>query len=233
MSAASDLLALQDLDLALDHALSRLLEIEESLAESEELKAARDDLSEKSGSLSILKARQADLENEVEDVSAKASEVEAKLYGGKVSSPKELSDLDADLKSIRALIAKKEDTLLAHLVEVETAESEHASASASYAVVEASWRTHHDELVEERDRLQPEAKDLTFRRDEAASAADGRALSLYKLLRGRKDGVAVSRVERGMCQGCRITLPGAVLQKARVSSALVQCVSCERILLVN
>jgi hypothetical protein len=233
MSAASELLVLQDLDLALDRVTSRLQEIEESLAESDELMAARGDLSDKSASLSILTVRQVDLEHEVEDVSAKASEVEVKLYGGKVSSPKELSDLDADLKSIRALIAKKEDTLLAHLVEVEVAESEHSAASENYAIVEASWRTHHDELIQERDRLQPEAKDLTLRRDEAATAVDGRAVSLYKLLRGRKDGVAVSRVERGMCQGCRITLPGAVLQKARVSSALVQCVSCERILLVN
>jgi hypothetical protein len=233
MSTASELLALQDLDLALDRVLSRLKEIEENLEESDELKASREDLSEMSGSLKLLKARQADLEHDVEDVSTKASEVEAKLYGGKVSSPKELSDLDADLKSIRALIARKEDTLLAHLVEVEAAESEHAAASESYALVEASWRIHHDELIQERGRLQPEAKDLTSRRDQAVSGIDGRALSLYKLLRDRKDGVAVSRVERGMCQGCRITLPGAVLQKARVSSALVQCVSCERILLVN
>ena len=88
-------------------------------------------------------------------------------------------------------------------------------------------------MLEERDSLRPEAESLTQRRDQAAAGVDARAVSLYRLLRQRKDGVAVSRVERGMCQGCRITLPGAVLQKARVSSALVQCVSCERILLVN
>jgi predicted nucleic acid-binding Zn-ribbon protein len=43
----------------------------------------------------------------------------------------------------------------------------------------------------------------------------------------------VAHVERGMCKGCRITLPMSVLQKARAGVGLVQCVSCERILLVN
>jgi predicted nucleic acid-binding Zn-ribbon protein len=36
-----------------------------------------------------------------------------------------------------------------------------------------------------------------------------------------------------MCQGCRITLPTSMLQKARAGLGLVQCVSCERILLVS
>jgi predicted nucleic acid-binding Zn-ribbon protein len=233
MSDASELLALQELDLQLDRTRARLAEIEDSLAESEELRAAREDLQEKSNLLAALTARQADLEHEVEDVSAKAADVEAKLYSGKVTSPKELSDLDADLKSIRSLVAKREDTLLAHLVEVESAESEQVVAREAYASVEAAWTDHHDELLGERESLQPQAQELTARRDEAASRIDGRALVLYRMLRERKGGVAVSRVERGMCQGCRITLPAAVLHNARGSSALVQCVSCERILLVN
>ena len=59
------------------------------------------------------------------------------------------------------------------------------------------------------------------------------ALSLYKLLRERKGGVAVARVEQGMCQGCRITLAGGGAAESARSSSLVQCVSCERILFVN
>jgi len=43
----------------------------------------------------------------------------------------------------------------------------------------------------------------------------------------------VVKVERGMCQGCRISLPMSVLQKARSGFDVVQCVSCERILYVS
>jgi predicted nucleic acid-binding Zn-ribbon protein len=92
---------------------------------------------------------------------------------------------------------------------------------------------HHDELLREKDRLTPEAEELTAKRTQEASGIDSRATSLYAVLRERKAGVAVAQVERGMCQGCRITLPAAVLQKARGSTGLVQCVRCERILFVN
>jgi len=40
-------------------------------------------------------------------------------------------------------------------------------------------------------------------------------------------------VEQGLCQGCRISLPMSIVQKARAGVGLVQCVSCERILLVS
>jgi predicted nucleic acid-binding Zn-ribbon protein len=43
----------------------------------------------------------------------------------------------------------------------------------------------------------------------------------------------VAVVERGLCQGCRISLPMSVVQKARAGAGLVKCVSCERILLVS
>jgi predicted nucleic acid-binding Zn-ribbon protein len=224
---------LQDIDLQLDRVLARLQEIEDSLADSEELRAAREEMDEKANLLAALKARQTDLENEVEDVSTKAADVEAKLYGGKVTSPKELSDLDLDLKSIRLLVAKREDDLLTHLVDVEAADSAFEEARSVYAEVEASWNHHHDDLLKEQAELRPQAEDLTGRRDAAASAVDARALSLYRLLRERKGGVAVALVERGMCQGCRITLPAAVLKEARAQSNLVQCVSCERIVLVT
>jgi len=41
---------------------------------------------------------------------------------------------------------------------------------------------------------------------------------------------SVAKVEGGACQGCRISLPMNLLQKARSGNSLVQCSSCERVL---
>jgi hypothetical protein len=150
-----------------------------------------------------------------------------------VTSPKELSDLDADLKMIRALKSRREDVLLGHLEEVESAEAERAACASACAAMEAGWKEHHEDLLREQESLKPEAADLAVRITAATSAIDGRAISLYKLLRDRKGGMAAARVERGMCQGCRITIPAAILQKARAASSVVQCASCERILVLD
>jgi len=233
MSTAADLFALQELDLARDRVLARLQEIEAALSETTELAAAKEDLDDKSATAESLRRRLAELEMDVEEVSGKASEVEAKLYSGKVASPKELSDLAADLKMIRALKSKREDVLLAHLEEVESADAARAASASAYAAIAAEWKEHHEDLLREEELLRPEAANLAARIDTAKAGIDGRAFSLYKLLRDHKGGLAAARVERGMCQGCRITLPAAILQRARTSSSFVQCVSCERILILD
>src|SRR3990172_6127847 len=128
MTAVTDLVELKEIDLALDRDRARLAEIEVGIQETEELEAARQAKAEKEEVLAGFRARQKDLEWEVDEVRSKASEMEAKLYGGTVRNPKELSDLDADVRSLKAQAAKREDVLLALMEEAETADAEYRGA---------------------------------------------------------------------------------------------------------
>lgn len=233
MSIASDLYSLQEIDLALDSAVARLADIEAELHEPEDLLEARRLVEEKQAAVDQLRSHQSDLEWAVEEVRIKASEVEAKLYGGTVRNPKELSDLDADLTSLKAQVRKREDELLSLLVDIDDAEAQLRVAQSECAEIEATWGAGQKELRREMDQLQPEVEHLQSSRSAESAGIDRAALSLYEALRQRRAGRAVARVERGMCQGCRITLPVSVLQKARSGTGLVQCVSCERMLLVS
>ncbi len=233
MTAVTELFALQETDLALDRARARLGDIEEGIKETEELAAARQAKAEKEEVLAGFRARQKDLEWEVDEVRSKASEMEAKLYAGTVRNPKELSDLDADVRSLKAQAAKREDVLLALMEEAEAADTECRGAEAEYLQIENAWKANRTGFLAEKAELEPEVERLEAQRSQQLAAIDRASLGLYQLLRERRGGQAVARVERGMCQGCRITLPMSVLQKTRLGVGLVQCVSCERILLVN
>ncbi len=233
MTTAAELFALQEVDLALDSATARLAEIEESLVETEDLIAARQEVEEKRAAVAVLRRQQQELEWSVDEVRQKAKEVEDKLYGGAIRIAKELADLQADLKSIQVQVSKREDALLALLVEMEDAESQLAVSESACAAIEAEWADSQRRLLDEKAGLEPEVKRLEAERQSQSSGADRSSLGLYQLLRERRAGRAVARVERGMCQGCRITLPMSVLQKARMGLVLIQCVSCERILLVS
>lgn len=233
MAAIADLIALQETDLELDKALARLGEIEESLAEPEELAQAREALEERTGAVRGLKAQQKDLELADDEVRDHAAEVERKLYGGAVKNPKELQDLDADLKSLKALLKKRDDDLLALLEQVEAAEAEEADARAAVESLEADWKRSCNELLAERAQLEPRVETLRGQRESQSRRVERNILQLYDLVRSRRGGVAVARVERGMCQGCRISLPMSVMQRLRSGGGLIQCVSCERILLVS
>ena len=233
MTTAPDVLALQETDLALDRARARLTDVEAQIGESEELIAARRAVAERQEVLNKSRSQLHDAEWSVDDARAKASEVEGKLYGGTIRNPKELSDLDSELSSLKTQVAKREDTLLGLLVEIEEAETQLSSAQSAMAETEADWLREQTSLREENARLKPEIAALEKRREGQLSAIDAASMRLYQVLRERHRGQAVAGVERGMCQGCRIALPMSLIQKARSGIGLVQCVSCERILLVS
>src|SRR2546425_12503383 len=233
MTTAAELFSLQEIDLALDRATSRLADIEAELGERDDLTDARNVVLEKEGAAAQIRSRQTDLEWSLEEARGKASQIEAKLYSGTVRNPKELSDLDADLRSLKTQVLKREDALLGLLVELEEAESELTGAQTTLAEIDAQWSAGQGELRREKAEIEPEVERLQSSREAESAGIDRAALSLYQALRQRRAGQAVARVERGMCQGCRITLPVSVLQKVRTGISLVQCVSCERMLLVS
>lgn len=230
MTVAADLFALQETDFALDSARARLEETESQLGETEELTSARGWLEAAAEHLRQLRSTQSDLEFEADEVRAKVAAVEAKLYSGDVTDSRELSDLDADLKSINHNLQTREDALLTSLEQTEEGEAAAAQAQAILSDIEARWKAGQAQLQAEKADLEPQIERLRAIREEQSAAADRASLSLYDILRERRDGSAVATVERGMCQGCRITLPRNIIQKARNPGALVQCVSCERIL---
>jgi len=233
MVTAPELYALQETDQALDRAQSRLAEIESRLGETGEMVAAREAVDEKRTPAEQIRSRLSEAEWAVEEIGGKAAAVEGKLYGGTVNNPKELADLDADLTSIKHQIARKEDVLLGILVSIEEAEAELAAATAEFERIESAWRADQNDLLREKTALEPEIAELQARRGVQSPSVDTSSLRLYQLLRERHAGQAIARVERGMCQGCRITLPMSVLHKAKSGMGLVQCVSCERILIVT
>ena len=233
MTTAAELHALQETDLAINSAVARLNEVEAQIGETEELVAARELVEQRRGGVREIQGGQKALDWDAEEVRGKAQGIEGKLYGGTVKSPKELEDLQADLSSLRSQLRKREDAVLEVMLELEDAETALREAEAALAALESAWKAEQASLIETQAALKTEIEALEARRSRQLDGVDRAALGLYETLRQRRQGAAVAVVERGLCQGCRITLPMSILQKARAGLGLVQCVSCERILLVS
>ena len=233
MAIAAELYALQEIDSAIDAARATLVAVEEQLGETEELAAARAAVEEHRGALQALHDGQRDIEWQVDDARSHLTAVESKLYGGTVRNPKELAGLNDDANMLKGQLRRREDELLNHMVKVEEQETALRQAETALRELEGHWRGEQADLLGQKERLETELAELTGQRQDQAGRIDGRVVELYDLLRERRQGKAVAKVERGMCQGCRISLPMSVLQKARSGFDVVQCVSCERILYVS
>jgi uncharacterized protein len=234
MTKLSDLYGLQEIDLEIDSGLAALAEAEELTGETEELLASRADAESLQQIVRELQRNVHAAEQQVEDMTAKIQPIEKKLYGGSIRNPKELSDLEEDIRSLQSRKRKLEDQLLEVMTELEDAESRLAVGRQTLTELEATWQTEEARLLREQETLKAELAELDKRRNEQARLIGPATLKLYDALRSAHQGRAVAKVERGMCQGCRISLPMTLLQRARGSDeTFVQCSSCERILYVS
>jgi len=233
MTIAADLYTLQEIDSAIEAARASLATVEEQLGESEELIAGRQAVEEARDALEGVSKQQRDQEWQVDDLRSRLSDVEGKLYGGSVRNPKELASVQDEANILRGQLRRREDELLDLMVRVEERQTALREAEESLAEVEGRWRQEQKELASEKERLEGELAGLEERRGQQSGLIEAKVLVLYDNLWQRRQGKAVVKVERGMCGGCRISLPMTVLQKARSGLDVVQCVSCERILYVS
>ena len=105
----ADLWALQEIDSALDSRRGSLDDARASLEPPEEIEITRALSDETAQALGAARSVQKDLEVEADDLRAKIGAVDAKLYGGTVRNPKELSDLQADVESLKRHLGEIED----------------------------------------------------------------------------------------------------------------------------
>jgi len=232
-SKAKQLYELQELDLEIEAERGALRWVEGQLGESQTIIQMRAELSREMGFLGELERGQRSEEWEVEDMRAKVAVLEEKLYGGSVRIPKELEKMHQEVEHLKALQRGKEDIVLDIMAQVEATQSGISARSKELERIEEEWSREQARLSKEREEHRRVLSALEKRRQEFASQVDPRSLELYQALRAQKQGRAIAKVERGMCQGCRITLPMSDLQRARAGEELVQCSSCERILFMD
>lgn len=230
MTTISDLYALQETDSALDQARAGLEAADERLADTSEVDEARAEFADREADWRRAELAEREVELELEALREKIQPLEERLYGGSVRNPKELDDLQHDVESLKRRQSGIEDRALEAMAVTEEAQGALDAARARLRETETARAGENDRLAEERERLLAEIARLEVRREPQAGALDAASLRLYEALRSTRHGRAVVRVERGLCQGCRISLPTHVLTRARSGGSLVQCPSCERVL---
>ncbi len=223
---------LQEIDLTLDRAQADLSQCSARLGDDSELTPFREDAASARQHLLGLQRRGRELDAELEDLYDRLKTEEKKLYGGTVKNPKELEGLAKEVARRRERISHLEDEALMNLDSVEEASVRLRAAETALAEKERDWKAAQQQLRTECDSLARQVEMLTDRRGQAAARVDPATLRIYEGLRRSRGGVAVVPVEQRACQGCRISLSSAEVQRARSSTELVACQSCGRILYV-
>lgn len=229
MGRGQRLYRLQQLDSERDAAERRLDEIEAELNDDRALRQARHRLEEAQERLQTWQSKQRDLELEIESLSSKTTRSKERLYGGKVTNPKELSDLEAEIASLKRRRQKLEDELLEAMINREEAQGARDEAEAHLQEVESDWSTRQADLKQERKELQQRLEEIGKMRESVVPGLGAEPLAVYERVRERKGGQAVAQIRDGVCSACGVTVPPSAEWKLREGS-MIHCDTCGRIL---
>jgi predicted nucleic acid-binding Zn-ribbon protein len=165
------------------------------------------------------------------DISSKIAVAEEKLYGGKITNPKELSSLQHEVSTMKARSDQLENSALEVIDQVEAAENSVAQAKTDLQKLGDEWQRQQRQLSEEIEELKSSLEDLRQKRQKLSGEIEPPAVALYEKIRQQKK-PPVAKVEQGICRVCHISLSASELQRAR-SGQPVQCGSCGRILFIS
>lgn len=228
MSVTSQLYQLQELDLELTSSEQTADRITSQLGESKTVIEARKILDSERKLLEELTTQQNSLEWETDDLNSKLAKVEEDLYSGRIRNPKELTDIQHESDLLKTQRAKLEEKTLELMEQVEGATRNVAASDAELNRLENDWKSQQKKLSADLKQLKTAIADLQKRRQLMADGIETAAVEIYRELKKQK-GTAVARVEGGLCNGCRISLPVSDMQRVRTGK-LVRCGSCGRIL---
>lgn len=231
MAIAKQLYELQELDTDIEHTRQTLDLKNGQLGKRDVLDTAQSRLSAEQKNLDDLKHKRRDAEGEVEDVLSKISTAEKQLYGGRITNPKELSNLQHETNTLKTLNDQLETKALEIIDSMEESEQSVAALSADYQKLEAEWQREQQQLTSDIELLNKTLTSLIENRRQAVARIEPPSVSLYERVRLQK-GQAVAKVEQGICRSCRISLSVSALQKARGGQP-IQCGSCGRILFIS
>ena len=233
MTIAQQLYDLLGVDAELDRCRSSIAAIDETLADDKTLRDRRRAVEMGRAVLGRQETERRDIELSVGSSQEKGKQLEEKLYDGSVRNSRELEGMNTELNLLKENQRRQEEGLLRALEAIEETERKLGRIEGGLRELEETREQQRVDLGGERAQLEAEIEALQARRSSMASQVSPEHLRLYDRMRVARQGHAVSRVERGVCGGCRISLPSRVVQQARTSQRPVQCPSCSRILFVS
>jgi len=230
------LLELQEHDAALD----RLAHRRDGLPERDALSRAEAEAAELATRIRAVTSRHDELSHEerrlgdeASSLRAKAAEVEAKMYSGAVSSPRELQAMQADVDQLRRherTIEGRELELMETLepVDRELNELETQRSAAVATVNDVRGALERAEAVIDADMAVEQKA-----RDAIAGQIDPSLVGEYERRRARNRGVGVARLVGSTCQGCHLTIPSTEVERIRRApeGSVAFCDNCGCILI--
>jgi predicted nucleic acid-binding Zn-ribbon protein len=236
------LLVVQEHDTAAD----RLRHRRETLAERTELRAAESVLAEIDAKRATLATRRAEIDanerrlgDEVASMAGKATAVEKSMYSGKISSPRELQAMQADVEQLRKQQALLEDRELEFMETREALDAEMGTLDETVTAGSVEIERLRRVIAEHESAIDADVAVELEARTASAATLPADVVTTYEKVRAA-NGVGAARLVGMSCQACHLTIPSTEVDNMRraahagdATGAMNFCDNCGAILVLT
>lgn len=232
MTIAKSLLSLQDTDQALARRRRDFRVVQEELKSEGGIPELRENCEKIRMKELETKVETARLESDLATLRASVTELETRLYGGAITNVRELTAIETEHSAARRSLAQVEESIAPAEVAAEHARQHYADLTKELSEKETLWNTRKVGLREELTKVGTEYNKMLEVRNAEALEIPEEDLARYTRLFRSNRGIAVVRVDRGVCQGCAVRLPVGELTRLRNADGPIPC-SCGRALITE
>jgi predicted nucleic acid-binding Zn-ribbon protein len=173
------------------------------------------------------------LEDEAGSAAAKVGEVEAAMYSGSITSPRELQAMQSEVEQLRRHQRALEDRELELMEAQETIDAELGELARRREGAEREATEARAAVADQEALIDGEIAEASDARRAATDGIPAGLLTLYDRCRAGARGVGVARLVGNTCQGCRLTIPAtevARIRKGGPDADVEHCDNCGAIL---
>lgn len=233
MKTVSLLAELQLLDTRTDENAATRQAMQQRLIESSDIIAGRAEIARAEQNLNDLRTSLRNLELQVNGLDEKIKQIEQRLYGGRVSNPKELQGLDQDERQLKKHKFDLEDQVLDLMTRIDSAEKNVQESRGTLTRNSEQWAKQAEQARTAIQGLDSSDASLEHKRQTLRKQIKPDDLRVYDDLRRSKRGRAVSLIKGTSCSACGFAVPSGLISRAKLGEELVFCVNCGRILVVQ
>jgi predicted nucleic acid-binding Zn-ribbon protein len=230
MSVIFQLYRLQQTDTQSDHVKARIRKIDALLADDSSLRRAEEEAAQAAAALQTTQDSLKGAEDAVASHKVKIELNQHNLYGGKVINPKELQDLQNESQALQRHLRVLEDQQLELMIAVEELSAKYDGLHQKTDEIRAENVQHSSLLRGEKGNLEDTLKHLESERQVIISSIPSTLVEQFDILRKKKGGVAVARIQNNACSACGAVLNATLIHTVRNTTQPVSCDGCGRML---
>ena len=233
MYSIKSIFDLQEIDSKLDKLNNNIQKINEELANNNNLNIAQNKINHSTSKLSEIEKFRRQSENKLSDINEKSTSIEKQLYDGSISNPKELEAIENSRVFLNQEKTVEENKLLKIMLYQDEFNKKLKEDSITIDKIKTQMSFKKEKFSKIKSETEIQISKLIAKKDIVKTKIQKNHLSKYKLLRETKNGLAIVKVEKNTCQGCRIALTTTQVQKIIQLKDIIQCKMCNRILYVS